>query len=48
MILALASIAPTIWLFGTMLIGSGLLTLLFLTGANSLVQTRSDPGSVAA
>jgi MFS family permease len=41
-ILILASVAPTIWLFGAMLIGSGLLTLLFLTGANSLVQTRSD------
>lgn len=43
-ILALAAIAPTIWLFGALLVGSGLLTLLFLTGANSLVQTRSDPG----
>jgi MFS family permease len=41
-ILALAAIAPTIWLFGALLVGSGLLTLLFLTGANSLVQTRSD------
>ena len=41
-ILILASVAPTIWLFGAMLVGSGLLTLLFLTGANSLVQTRSD------
>ena len=44
MILMLASIAPTIWLFGAILVGSGLLTLSFLTGANSLVQTRSDPG----
>lgn len=43
-ILALAAVAPTIWLFGALLVGSGLLTLLFLTGANSLVQTRSDPG----
>jgi MFS family permease len=42
-VLALAAIAPTIWLFGALLIGCGLLTLLFLTGANSLVQTRSDP-----
>ena len=41
-VLALAAIAPTIWLFGALLVGSGLLTLLFLTGANSLVQTRSD------
>lgn len=41
-ILGLASIAPTIWLFGALLVLSGLLTLLFLTGANSLVQTRSD------
>ena len=37
----LASLAPTIWLFGAMLVGCGLLTLLFLTGANSLVQTCS-------
>ena len=43
-IVALAAISPTIWLFGTMLTASGLLTLLFLTGANSLVQTRSAPG----
>lgn len=43
-ILALASIAPTIWLFGALLIGSGILSLLFLTGANSLVQTRSEAG----
>lgn len=43
-ILALASIAPTIWLFGALLIGSGVLSLLFLTGANSLVQTRSEAG----
>jgi MFS family permease len=43
-IVVLAAISPTIWLFGAMLTGSGLLTLLFLTGANSLVQTRSDPG----
>ncbi|MDN5803851.1 MAG: MFS transporter [Microlunatus sp.] len=42
-VLALVSIAPTSWLFGAMLVGCGLLTLLFLTGANSLVQTRSDP-----
>jgi len=43
-VLALASIAPTIWLFGALLAGCGMLSLLFLTGANSLVQTRSDAG----
>ena len=42
LVIALASIAPSVWLFGAMLVGSGLLTLLFLTGANSLVQTRSE------
>jgi MFS family permease len=41
-VLALAAVAPTSWMFGALLVGSGLLTLLFLTGANSLVQTRSD------
>ena len=35
----LASLAPFSWLFGAVLVGAGLLTLLFLTGANSLVQT---------
>lgn len=44
LVLVLASVAPSIWLFGALLIGTGLLTLLFLTGANSLVQTRSAPG----
>ena len=39
--LMLASVAPSIWLFGAVLVGVGLLTLLFLTGANSLVQTSS-------
>ena len=39
--LMLASLAPFTWLFGAVLVGSGLLTLLFLTGANSLVQTSS-------
>ena len=43
-ILILAAFAPTIWLFGAMLVGSGLLTLLFLTGANSLVQTTLGLG----
>lgn len=39
--LMLASLAPFTWLFGAVLVGAGLLTLLFLTGANSLVQTSS-------
>ena len=39
--LMLASLAPFTWLFGAVLVGCGLLTLLFLTGANSLVQTSS-------
>jgi MFS family permease len=41
--LMLASLAPFGWLFGAVLVAAGLLTLLFLTGANSLVQTSSAP-----
>jgi MFS family permease len=41
--LMLASMAPFSWLFGAVLIGAGLLTLSFLTGANALVQTSSAP-----
>lgn len=41
--LMLASTAPTVWLFGLVLVGIGLCTLLFLTGANSLVQLTSAP-----
>ncbi len=41
--LALASIAPTTWSFGAVLVGAGLCTLLFLTGANSLVQMTAAP-----
>lgn len=37
-VLAVASLAPTSWLFGSILVGAGLCTLLFITGANSLVQ----------
>jgi MFS family permease len=36
--LVLASMAPSIWLFGAILVGTGLITMLFLTGANSLIQ----------
>ena len=36
--LAVASQAPTSWLFGAILVGAGLCTLTFITGANSLVQ----------
>ncbi len=41
--LMLASLAPFSWLFGAVLVAVGLLTLLFLTGANALVQTSSAP-----
>ncbi len=40
----LASTAPTVWLFGPLLVGVGLITLLFLTGANALVQMTAAPG----
>jgi MFS family permease len=40
-VLMLGALAPYLWLFAALLIGSGLLTLLFLTGANSLVQMTS-------
>jgi MFS family permease len=39
--LVLASLAPYDWLFGAILVATGLLTLLFLTGANALVQLTS-------
>lgn len=39
----LASLAPYSWLFGVVLVMIGLLTLQFLTGANSLVQMTSAP-----
>lgn len=38
-----AALAPNAWLFGIVLISIGLTTLLFLTGANSLVQMTSAP-----
>ncbi len=41
--LMLASMSPTVWMFGIVLVGIGLCTLLFLTGANSLVQLTSAP-----
>ena len=41
--LMLASTAPTVWMFALVLVGIGLCTLLFLTGANSLVQLTSAP-----
>lgn len=40
-VVMLASLAPSAWLFGVLLVGTGLLTLLFLTAANSLVQLSS-------
>ena len=39
----MASLAPNVYFFGALLVGCGLLTLLFLTGANSLVQLSSAP-----
>lgn len=39
----LAAFAPNIWTFGVVLVAIGLTTLLFLTGANSLVQTTARP-----
>ena len=42
-VLAVASLAPNVYLFGALLVGCGLLTLLFLTGANTLVQLSSAP-----
>jgi MFS family permease len=41
--LMLASLAPVIWLFGAVLVAVGLMNLLFLTGANSLVQMTTAP-----
>jgi len=41
--LVLASQAPTVWIFGSLLVLVGLCTLLFLTGTNSLVQTTTGP-----
>ncbi|MET1004447.1 MAG: MFS transporter, partial [Propionibacteriaceae bacterium] len=43
LVLMVASLAPVIWLFGAVLVGAGLMTMLFLTGANSLVQMSTDP-----
>ena len=40
-VLMVGSLAPYSWLFSAALVGIGLLTLLFLTGANSLVQLSS-------
>lgn len=42
-VLVIASLAPSTLLFGIVLIGVGLNTLLFLTGANSLVQMTALP-----
>jgi MFS family permease len=42
-VLMVASLAPSVWLFCLVLVGVGFCTLQFLTGANSLVQTTSTP-----
>jgi len=39
----LASLAPTPWVFGGLLVLVGFCTLLLLTGTNSLVQTKAGP-----
>ena len=39
----IASQAPSVWVFGIVLVAIGFCTLQFLTGANSLVQTTSTP-----
>ncbi len=41
--LMVASLAPSVWVFGLLLVAIGFCTLQFLTGANSLVQTTSSP-----
>ena len=41
--LMIASLAPSVWVFGLLLVAIGFCTLSFLTGANSLVQTTSTP-----
>ncbi|WP_232506431.1 MFS transporter [Microlunatus flavus] len=41
--LMVAAIAPSAWAFGAVLVVVGFCTLLFLTGANSLVQTTAPP-----
>ncbi len=41
--LMLGSLIPYVWMFAAVLVSCGLLTLLFLTGANSLVQLSSAP-----
>nr|WP_183341094.1 MFS transporter [Microlunatus antarcticus] len=39
----LAALAPSTWLFGIVLVAIGFCTLQFLTGTNSLVQTTATP-----
>ena len=39
----LAALAPSLWFFGAALVAIGFCTLMFLTGANSLVQTTAPP-----
>ena len=43
LMLMLAALAPSAWVFGTVLVAVGFCTLQFLTGANSLVQTTTTP-----
>jgi MFS family permease len=41
--LMVAAFAPSAWVFGVVLVAVGFCTLLFLTGANALVQTTAAP-----
>lgn len=43
LVLMIASLAPSVWLFCLVLVAVGFCTLQFLTGANSLVQTTCTP-----
>jgi MFS family permease len=40
----LAGVVPGLWLFALFITGTGVVSLLFLTGANSLVQSSSNIG----
>ena len=42
-VLMIASLAPSAWVFGLVLVAVGFCTLQFLTGANALVQTTCTP-----
>jgi MFS family permease len=43
LLLMAASLAPSVWVFGSVLVAVGCVNLLFMTGANSLVQMTTAP-----